>query len=139
MRTPSLADGRALVDRQGSVTNSAFNKDLLICASAAAILLSGCAYDRPAYYAEGAYPVYYDGYYGPIWDGFWGADGFFNFIVIDEHHFRRDDGHHFRREATAGFHAVPPNSFARRDAFRQHSMPPIQRGGEMRMRHGQAA
>ena len=118
--------------------NGAFNKGLLICASAAAILLSGCAYDRPAYYAEGAYPypVYYDGYYGPIWDGYWGVDGFFYFVDVHGHQFRRDDGHHFSREAAAGFHAVPPNTFARREAFRQHGVPPIEHAPDMRMRHG---
>ena len=122
------------------MTNS-LKRAFLICTTASAILLSGCAYDRYAYSAGGdvAYgvPVYYDGFYGPYWDGYWGPDGFFYFYDNVGRRYHRDDGHHFRRDAANGYHSVAPRTAG--GGFRSPlsgAAPRVELDGAMRERRG---
>ena len=87
----------------------------LLCASAAAVLLSACAYDdgyRHHGYAGGevsvgyGYDGYYDDYYGPLYDGYWGGDGAFYYRSAEGRPYQRDTGGHFHREQVQGYHHV---------------------------------
>ena len=77
----------------------------VICATAAAFALSGCASEHDTAAGKNAvvkYDAYYDGYYGPISDGYWGPDRIFYYQLGEGHIYHRDDGQHVRRKAGAG-------------------------------------
>jgi len=83
----------------------------ILTASAAVVLLAGCASYGVGYYGAGPvadveYDGYYDGAYGPIYDGYWGDNGAFFYRGSANGHYRRADATHFRRDAAPGFNHV---------------------------------
>ena len=88
---------------------------LLIGATAAGLLLAGCAdegYYGPGYgYGYDYYgpaDVWYDGYYGPYNGGYWDGDDFY--FQDRDGGFRHDDGGHFSHSQFSGaqrFHSSP--------------------------------
>lgn len=81
-----------------------------LCASAAIIMLAGCAYETPApaivATTAGPAAVYYDQYYGPVYSGYWGADGLFHYQAAANGPWLIDNDRHFRRDAANGFAVV---------------------------------
>lgn len=88
---------------------------LAICATAAVVVLAGCAYDYPTSTVAVATPagpvvatssVYYDQFYGPINTGYWGSDGMFHYRLAADSPWLIDRARHFRRDAANGFTVV---------------------------------
>ncbi len=80
----------------------------LLAASAAALLLAGCAADmagteasRQASRAAAAIDVYYDNYYGPVTHGYWSVDGSFYYQDASGA-YQKDYGSHFLHSAFIG-------------------------------------
>src|SRR6059058_2763486 len=83
-----------------------------ICATAAVVLLAGCAtYATPAGTAVAvATPagtqIWYDDFYGPVYSGYWGADGMYHYQTAANGPWVVDRAGHFRRAAVTGYHTV---------------------------------
>ena len=83
-----------------------------ICATAAVVLLAGCAtYATPAGTAvavttPAGTQIWYDDFYGPVYSGYWGSDGFFHYQGAANGPWLVDSSGHFRRAAVAGYHVV---------------------------------
>lgn len=89
-----------------------------LCATAAVVLLAGCAYETPAPAVAIATPapavvaaipastVCYDQFYGQILSGYWGADGLYHYQLISNGPWLIDSARHFRRQCVNGFQSV---------------------------------
>lgn len=90
------------------------------CATAAVILLAGCAYETPAPAVAIATPsgtvvattgitgdmIYYDRFYGQVYSGYWGSDGLFHYQLVSNGPWMIDTSRHFRHESATGFEIV---------------------------------
>jgi hypothetical protein len=92
----------------------------ILGATAALVLVAGCADDYygpgPGYGPVVEYDGYYDGYYGPVYDGYW-RGGAFWYRSGEGGQWQRGDRAHFRRSSAPGFnhihgqmHGQPPRN-----------------------------
>jgi hypothetical protein len=82
----------------------------LLGASAALVLIAGCADYGATFYGPGPmadveYDGYYDGAYGTIYDGYWGDNGFY-YRTSQNDRYRRADATHFRHDSAPGYNHV---------------------------------
>ena len=84
-----------------------------ICATAAVVLLAGCATyatvpagPAVAVATPAGSQIWYDDFYGPVYSGYWGSDGFFRYQLASNGPWMVDSSGHFRRSSVTGYHVV---------------------------------